>query len=74
MREFYVKIDSLEKAKTLNGILRRADGDFDLVQDHMTIDGKSFLGILSMDLSRPVKLIIHDSEELEIHRLEEYLA
>ena len=64
MREVYVNIGSVEKAKGLNGILRKLEGDFDLVQGRATIDAKSFLGILSMDLSQTVKLIIQIIEGL----------
>ena len=68
MREVYVNIGSVEKAKGLNGILRKLEGDFDLVQGRATIDAKSFLGILSMDLSQTVKLIIHDSDSIDTGR------
>ena len=66
MREVYVNIGSVEKAKGLNGVLRKLEGDFDLVQGRATIDAKSFLGILSMDLSKSVKLIIHDSDSVDM--------
>ena len=72
MREVYVNIGSVEKAKGLNGILRKLEGDFDLVQGRATIDAKSFLGILSMDLSQTVKLIISDSIDMAL--LKEYMA
>nr|WP_317449913.1 HPr family phosphocarrier protein [uncultured Sellimonas sp.] len=74
MREVYVNIGSVEKAKGLNGVLRKLEGDFDLVQGRATIDAKSFLGILSMDLSKSVKLIIHDSASIDMTLLEEYIA
>ena len=74
MREVYVNIGSVEKAKGLNGILRKLEGDFDLVQGRATIDAKSFLGILSMDLSQTVKLIIHDSDSIDMALLKEYMA
>ena len=74
MREVYVSINSMEKAKGLNSILRRMDGDFDLIQGRMTIDGKSFLGILSLDLSKPIKMIMHDADDTEVNELSGYLA
>ena len=74
MREVYVNIGSVEKAKGLNGILRKLEGDFYLVQGRSTIDAKSFLGILSMDLSQTVKLIIHDSDSIDMALLKEYMA
>ena len=45
--------------------MRKLEGDFDLVQGRATIDAKSFLGILSMDLSQTVKLIIQIIEDFE---------
>ena len=74
MREVYVNISSVEKAKGLNGVLRKLEGDFDLVQGRATIDAKSFLVIFSMDLSKSVKLIIHDSDSVDMTLLEEYMA
>ena len=37
MREVYVNIGSVEKAKGLNGILRKLEGDFDLVQEELPL-------------------------------------
>ena len=74
MREVYVNIGSVEKAKGLNGVLRKLEGDFDLVQGRATMDAKSFLGILSMDLSKSVKRIIHDRDSVDMTLLEEYMA
>ena len=74
MREVYVNIGSVEKAKGLNGVLRKLEGDFDLVQGRAPIDANSFLGILSMDLSQTVKLIIHDSDSIDMALLKEYMA
>ncbi|MFR7946458.1 hypothetical protein [Sellimonas intestinalis] len=44
------------------------------MQGRATIDAKSFLGILSMDLSQTVKLIIHDSDSIDMALLKEYMA
>ena len=39
----------------------------DCLEDNRNIDGKSILGILSMDLSRPITVVFHDTyEEAEI--------
>ena len=34
-------------------------GEFDLVSGRKTVDAKSFLGIFSLDLSKPIDLNIH---------------
>lgn len=39
----------------------------DCLEDNRNIDGKSILGVLSMDLSRPITVVFHDTyEEAEI--------
>ena len=39
----------------------------DCLEDNRNIDGKSILGVLSMDLSKPITVVFHDTyEEAEI--------
>lgn len=75
MKEVYIKIDTVDKVKTFCEKLRKIDGDFDLQYGNMRIDAKSFLGILTMDLSQPVKMLIHEDENLEkLGEMQEYFA
>ena len=39
--------------------------DFDLVSGRYVIDAKSIMGIFSLDLSKPIRLDIHDDIEAD---------
>jgi len=45
--------------------LTKFDCDFDLVSGRYVIDAKSIMGIFSLDLSKPIDLNIHASEDMD---------
>ena len=48
-------------------VASKCKGRVDCLEDSRNIDGKSILGVLSMDLSRPITVVFHDTyEEAEI--------
>ena len=66
MKKINVSLNSIEKVKTFVNDINRFDCDFDLVSGRYVIDAKSIMGIFSLDLSKPIELIIHaDGDELE---------
>ncbi len=46
----------------------KTECDIDVEKDHSFIDGKSLLGVMSMNLSKPLKIFIH-GEDNEIDQL-----
>ena len=38
---------------------------FDLISGRYVIDAKSIMGIFSLDLSKPIELTIHESDEID---------
>ncbi len=66
MQTIKVILNSIDKVKGFVNELSRFDCDFDLVSGRYVIDAKSILGIFSLDLSKPIDLLIHaEGEELE---------
>ncbi|MFV0466504.1 MAG: HPr family phosphocarrier protein [Lachnospiraceae bacterium] len=65
MRKFSVLLDSVEKIKNFCDVTNQFDIDVDVIAGHYMIDAKSILGILSMDLTEPIKFKIHTMEEAE---------
>ncbi|MGX8703473.1 MAG: HPr family phosphocarrier protein [bacterium] len=66
MKKINVSLNSIEKVKTFVNDINRFDCDFDLVSGRYVIDAKSIMGIFSLDLSKPIELIIHaEGEELD---------
>lgn len=63
MNEMNILIETIEKVKRFETIAIEMGSDVDLVSGRYVIDAKSILGILSMDLTKPLKLVVHAPEE-----------
>ena len=59
MKSFYIKLNEINDVYTLVNTLVAYDGDVDLESGRYTVDGKSLLGIFSLDLRNPIKLTYH---------------
>ena len=46
-------------------VVDKFDNDFDLVSGRYVIDAKSIMGIFSLDLSKPISLNVHASENID---------
>ena len=60
MQSVNISLNSIDKVKTFVNIIASFDGDFDLASDRYVVDAKSIMGIFSLDLSKPLRLDIHD--------------
>ena len=67
MKTVRISLNSIDKVKSfVNELVHYSDVDFDLVSGRYVIDAKSIMGILSLDLSKPIDLNIHaDDGEME---------
>ena len=59
MKSVTIKLSLAENVKSFVNIVNRYPYDVDLRAGRHVVDAKSILGIFSLDLSKPVKLIIH---------------
>ena len=64
MKSFYIKLKEINDVYTRVNTLVAYDGEVDLESGRYKVDGKSLLGIFSLDLRKPVKLTYH-SEDAE---------
>ena len=60
MKSVYIKLAQIDDVYTLVNMLVAYDGDVDLESGRYKVDGKSLLGIFSLNLREPVKLTFHD--------------
>ncbi|MCL2499102.1 MAG: HPr family phosphocarrier protein [Defluviitaleaceae bacterium] len=76
MQSINVLLDTVEKVKNLVAILSPIEGEFDLVSDRYVVDAKSIMGIFSLNISKPLRLDIHDEAAAQkvLPLLEEYKA
>ena len=62
MKSVNIKLSLAENVKSFVNIVNRYPYDVDLRAGRHVVDAKSILGIFSLDLSKPVKLIIHSDD------------
>lgn len=77
MQEVKISLETIERVKKFVGITTQYEENFDLVYGRYIIDGKSLLGIFSIDLSRPVLLRIYaEGEHLQkiIEDIQDYIV
>ena len=65
MKTVSISLNSIDKVKSFVNDLTKFDDDFDLVSGRYVIDAKSIMGIFSLDLSRPIDLNIHATENMD---------
>ena len=65
MKTVRVCLDSIDKVKGFVNDIIRFNTDFDLISGRYVIDAKSIMGIFSLDLSKPIELTIHESDEID---------
>lgn len=70
MTQTTICLNSVDKVKSFVNDIQRFDCDFDLVSGRYVIDAKSIMGIFSLDLSQPIELNIHCTDEDKDHILE----
>ena len=62
MTSVMIKLKLAEHVKDFVNCVNRYDMPMDLKSGRHYIDAKSILGIFSLDLSRDIELLIHDSD------------
>ena len=67
-----IRFDSYDMIARFSKDIANAKGEFDLVSGRQVVDAKSFLGIFSLDLSRPVILTAVTDDVAAIEKLRAY--
>ncbi|SFL18954.1 PTS HPr component phosphorylation site [Lachnospiraceae bacterium KH1T2] len=77
MNTVEIILNSVEKVKSFVKVISKFNADFDLTCGRAVIDAKSIVGVMSLDLSKPLDLEINpkksDVNEI-IEALEPYMA
>ena len=64
-------LNTLERVKRFGNIAIKFDSDIDVIRNKYIVDGKSILGIFTLDLRQPVDAEIHSNDEEEIRKFNE---
>lgn len=62
MTRVKIRLGTISDVKDFVNAVTLCDYDVDLVSGRYAIDAKSIMGIFSLDLSRPVDMLIHTDE------------
>ena len=65
MKTVQISLNSIDKVKSFVNAITQFEFDFDLVSGRYVIDAKSYMGIFSLDLSKPIELVIHAEDHLD---------
>lgn len=60
MNTFNIMLGSINDVKNFVNIVSKYDFDVDLTSGRYVVDAKSIMGIFSLDLSKPIKVEVHD--------------
>ena len=66
MKSVYIKLNEINDVYALVNTLVSYDGEVDLESGRYKVDGKSLLGIFSLDLSKPIELVAHTEDPDEL--------
>ena len=65
MKTVNISLNSIDKVKGFVNAIGNCEGDFDLISDRYVVDAKSIMGIFSLDLTKTLKLEIHNDDVAE---------
>jgi len=58
MRRVYISLPTVEAVQRFVEQISQLEGDFDLLAGGYILDAKSLMGILSLDLTKPLELVV----------------
>jgi phosphotransferase system HPr-like phosphotransfer protein len=62
MKRFTVKLNTIDDVKNFVSAANMQFSDIDVVSGRYVIDAKSILGLFSLDLSKPIEVIVYGTE------------
>lgn len=63
IKTYELSLNSLEKVKDFCNFTPKLNGDIDVLSERYVVDGKSILGLLSLNLAKPLKAVVKAEEE-----------
>ena len=63
MKEYMILLDSVDKVKAFEMIVRKTSCNMDIGHGRRIVDAKSIMGLLSLNLAKPLKLKVYDADD-----------
>ena len=69
MKKIRLYLNKVEDVKRFVQLTRSVSGDINAAHNHYTVDAKSLLGVMSLNLSEPIDVTIISDEDEECDKL-----
>lgn len=66
MKELYIKLNTIADVQNFVNVVNSIQGDIDLTSGRYTVDGKSIMGIFSLNLLDPIKVTAQTADYDEL--------
>ena len=73
MKTVKILLSTINDVRDFVTLASRTDADLDLASGRYVVDGKSIMGIFSLDLMNPIELTIHSEDSAVVENLLESL-
>lgn len=66
MKSVQIRLSTIADVRDFVNLVAKTDADIDLQSGRYVVDGKSIMGIFSLDLLSPITLTVHSDDAEEI--------
>ena len=70
---YKIKLDTIDKVKKFINIVDKFENDIDIISGRYLVNAKSIMALFSLELARPLSVIIHDASIKDVARLQEQM-
>ena len=74
MRSVYVYLPTAEVVQDFVEQISELKGNVDLIHENYILDARSLMGILSLDLSKPIRLDMEQDNEKNINHIKKFIV
>ena len=70
---YKIKLDTIDKVKKFINIVDKFENDIDIISGRYLVNAKSIMALFSLELARPLSVIIHDASIKDVTKLQEQM-
>lgn len=74
MKTLTIKLGTIDSVKKFNYLATRQNFDIDIVSGRYNVDAKSLMGIFSLNLMEPIKVVLHTDDKEKIAEIEKAVS
>ncbi len=72
MTEVMVRLATTQRVQEFVNTLAPLQGEFELISDQIILDARSIMGIFAFDLTKPLRLRVHDDSKTNMAAIAPY--